>query len=215
MLRLAAVYTLLASVTTLATAQTSASAPACATACFATKITEAGYLAPSVSATDLAALCETQSFTQAYYNCMSYHCTAEEYQQGVILGTAVCASVGGTIPSAEITGSASAVLATASSIPVASGAQGSSAASQFSTFLGDISAVVGSTPVSSAYSAPPTSTASASGSAARSSGSGAAAAAATSSGQTSGASQISRPRLTTSSLFGAALPLALAWTIYA
>ena len=90
----------------------------CATSCFATKITEAGYLAPSVSATDLAgttslsptrlhafranphtptALCETASFTQAYYNCMSYHCTPDEYQRGVVLGQVVCASVGAAI----------------------------------------------------------------------------------------------------------------------
>lgn len=43
------------------------------------------------------ALCETEAFTQAYYNCMAYHCTDEEYQQGVVLGQAVCASVGGTL----------------------------------------------------------------------------------------------------------------------
>lgn len=61
-----------------------------------------------------------------------------------------------------------------------------SAASQFSTFLGDISAIVGSTPVTSAYSMPSTSAATTSASTPSSSagGSGAAAAAA-SAGQAS------------------------------
>lgn len=133
--------------------------------------------------------------------------------------------------SAGITGSAAAVLATASSIPVATGTQvcesspfprpeshlgpslGSilrgrhfsdcccpmrrakqnkkttaAAASQFSTFLSDISAVVGSTPVTSAYNTP--SATSAAGAAAATTSAGASsraagAAAAASSGQTS------------------------------
>ncbi|GAA5865606.1 hypothetical protein JCM3774_002066 [Rhodotorula dairenensis] len=217
MLRRVLSYALGASLAALAAAQSSTTAPACATGCFATKITEAGYLAPSVSATDLAALCETEAFTQAYYNCMAYHCTPDEYQQGVILGQAVCASVGGTLPSTGITGSASAVLATASPIPVATGGQGSSAASQFSTFLGDISAVVGSTPVTSAYNMPSTSTAAATAASTTSSSSGGGsgvAAAAASSGQASGATtMVSIPQLATFALFSA--PLALAWTLYA
>lgn len=95
----------------------------CATGCFATKITEAGYLAPSVSATDLAgtfpvpslggwprprkltpdpgleriALCSDEVFAQAYFNCLSDHCTPEQYAQGVALGQAVCANVGGAL----------------------------------------------------------------------------------------------------------------------
>ncbi|KAG0654733.1 hypothetical protein C6P46_001521 [Rhodotorula mucilaginosa] len=212
MLRLAVAYAVAAYLSVLALAQDS-SAPVCATSCFATKITEAGYLAPSVSATDLAALCETASFTQAYYNCMSYHCTPDEYQRGVVLGQVVCASVGAAIPSAGITGSAAAVLATASSIPVATGTQVSAAASQFSTFLGDISAVVGSTPVTSAYNTPsPISAGAATASAGASSGS-AGAAAAASTGQTSGADSISPSRLAAAALCGFAIPLTLAWTL--
>lgn len=95
----------------------------CATGCFATKITEAGYLAPSISATDLAgkshllscpiaprplkltpemrtgrtALCSDEVFAQAYFNCLSDHCTPEQYAQGVALGQAVCANVGGAL----------------------------------------------------------------------------------------------------------------------
>ncbi|POY76319.1 hypothetical protein BMF94_0514 [Rhodotorula taiwanensis] len=124
-----------------AQATSSANVPSCATGCFATKIVEAGYLAPN-------------TFAQAYYNCLGYHCIAAEYQQGVILGQAVCASVGGALDASGITGSATQVLATLSSIPVASGSMGASAAAQFSTFLSDISAVVGTVPVTSAFSLP-------------------------------------------------------------
>ncbi|GAA6022519.1 hypothetical protein JCM8202_000499 [Rhodotorula sphaerocarpa] len=194
-------------------AQSSASGsnvPTCATGCFATKITEAGYLAPSISATDLAALCSDEVFAQAYFNCLSDHCTPEQYAQGVALGQAVCANVGGALPSSGITGSATQVFATLSAAPVATGSQGSSAAARFSTFLQDISGVVGSTPVTSAFMLPSSTAAPGSSQSAPNSSS---SAAAVQTGDTTSSALAARPTLTLSALSGIALLYGALWTL--
>ncbi|BGP26919.1 extracellular membrane protein, CFEM domain protein [Rhodotorula toruloides] len=119
----------------LAFAQPPANAPVCATRCFTTKIMEAGQLAPGVSPTDIAGLCRSVNFVQAYVNCLGDHCTGNNYATGIQLGQAVCANVGASLPSTGVTGSATDVLRTLSAVPVSSGSQTASVAASFSSAL--------------------------------------------------------------------------------
>ncbi|GAA5902879.1 hypothetical protein JCM5296_006321 [Sporobolomyces johnsonii] len=129
----------LAALSSLTAAQLPANAPDCATLCFATKITEAGSLAPGVAGTDIAGLCAAPNFVQAYYNCLSDHCTAADLATGVTLGQQVCASAGGSVFSSGITGSATTVLSTLSPVPASTGSVTGSVASEFSSLVSETS----------------------------------------------------------------------------
>ncbi|BGO94420.1 hypothetical protein NBRC10512_003794 [Rhodotorula toruloides] len=119
----------------LAAAQLPANAPGCATRCFTTKVMEASTLAPGVSPSDIAGLCRSANFVQAYVNCLGDHCTGNDYTTGITLGQAVCANVGASLPSTGVTGSATDVLRTLSSVPVSTGSETASAAASFSSAL--------------------------------------------------------------------------------
>ncbi|GAA5973142.1 hypothetical protein JCM21900_000342 [Sporobolomyces salmonicolor] len=128
-------FLVLAALSSLTAAQLPANAPDCATRCFATKITEAGSLAPGVAGTDIAGLCAVPNFVQAYYNCLSDHCTPADLATAVTLGQQVCASAGGSVVSSGITGSVTTVLSTLSPIPASTGSVTGSAASEFSSLV--------------------------------------------------------------------------------
>lgn len=55
-------------------AQAPTSAPACATSCLQTKISEAASLAPGVNPSNLAGLCMVPNFVQAFVNCATDNC---------------------------------------------------------------------------------------------------------------------------------------------
>ncbi|GAA5940064.1 hypothetical protein JCM1841_005352 [Sporobolomyces salmonicolor] len=128
-------FLVLAALSSLTAAQLPANAPDCATRCFATKITEAGSLAPGVAGTDIAGLCAVPNFVQAYYNCLSDHCTPADLATAVTLGQQVCASAGGSVVSSGITGSVTTVLSTLSPIPASTGSVTGSVASEFSSLV--------------------------------------------------------------------------------
>lgn len=75
MITLAALFPLLA-LLPLASAQLPASAPHCVATCLQAKINEASSLAPGVQPTDLAGLCATSAFVEAYNNCLSDNCVS-------------------------------------------------------------------------------------------------------------------------------------------
>ncbi|GAA5825362.1 hypothetical protein JCM3770_005235 [Rhodotorula araucariae] len=108
----------------LAIAQLAADAPACAAKCFQAKIDEALSLAPGVQASDLAGLCSSATFLEAYQICLGDNCPNEEdTTAGEALGSQACAaattsaaideSASSTIDS--LSSSASSVLESASS----------------------------------------------------------------------------------------------------
>ncbi len=75
MIRLIALFPFLA-LLPLASAQLPASAPHCVATCLRAKINEAGSLAPGVQPSDIAALCATPAFVEAYDNCLSENCVS-------------------------------------------------------------------------------------------------------------------------------------------
>ncbi|GAA5972507.1 hypothetical protein JCM11641_001875 [Rhodosporidiobolus odoratus] len=134
----AALVATLGAFATTVNAQLGPDAPACATRCFATKIQEASTLAPGVSSSDLAGLCASSRFVQAFYNCVQDRvtegtCSAQDYATAVTLAQAVCAQAGGSIASSDITGAASIVYATLSGVPVATSVDSASVASALSS----------------------------------------------------------------------------------
>jgi hypothetical protein len=75
MMIIAALFPLLA-LMPLASAQLPASAPHCVATCLQAKINEAGSLAPRVQPSDIAGLCATSAFVEAYDNCLSENCAS-------------------------------------------------------------------------------------------------------------------------------------------
>lgn len=53
------------------------SAPQCARNCFQIKVVQAPYLAPNVNPSNLAGLCATPSWFEAYANCMRDNCVRD------------------------------------------------------------------------------------------------------------------------------------------
>ncbi|KWU45069.1 hypothetical protein RHOSPDRAFT_33317 [Rhodotorula sp. JG-1b] len=111
MITLAALFPLLA-LLPLASAQLPASAPHCVATCLQAKINEAGSLAPGVQPSDVAGLCATSAFVEAYDNCLSENCSSDEADTGRSLRKKLCAAAS---TSATLTGSAATKLASASS----------------------------------------------------------------------------------------------------
>lgn len=54
--------------------QLPAGAPACVGTCLQAKLQEAGTLVPGVSATDVASLCASSTFTAAFDTCLKDNC---------------------------------------------------------------------------------------------------------------------------------------------
>lgn len=75
MIKIAVLFPLVA-LLPLASAQLPASAPHCVATCLQAKINEAGSLAPGVQPTDVAGLCATSAFVEAYDNCLSENCVS-------------------------------------------------------------------------------------------------------------------------------------------
>ncbi|GAA5821593.1 hypothetical protein JCM11251_000925 [Rhodosporidiobolus azoricus] len=114
----------LLALSTLAAAQTlPTNAPQCAVNCFTTKLSEADDLAPGVGAQNIPALCGTETFVQAYSNCINDHCTGSDLSIAQSLVEQVCGASSATASAAS---SASSALAEASSSLASAAAEASS-----------------------------------------------------------------------------------------
>ncbi|GAA6003024.1 CFEM domain-containing protein [Rhodotorula paludigena] len=106
--------------------------PSCVTTCYNAKLSEASWLVPGVGNTDLAALCASGTFVQAFQTCLSDNCNDQDSSTGQSLFSQVCSaqatatSIAGEASStlsdlassassafAEATSEASSILATA------------------------------------------------------------------------------------------------------
>lgn len=52
--------------------------PSCVTTCYNAKLSEASWLVPGVGNADLAALCASGAFVQAFQNCLSDNCVRRQ-----------------------------------------------------------------------------------------------------------------------------------------
>ncbi|KAL7336427.1 hypothetical protein BJY59DRAFT_41445 [Rhodotorula toruloides] len=115
-------------------AQLPSSAPGCVARCFQAKINEAGQLAPNVQSGNLAGLCQTPAFVNAWDQCLADNCSDADRQTGQSLGQQVCNAAASSASVAQSASSSAASLeSSAASVAASASSAASSALASAST----------------------------------------------------------------------------------